>query len=233
MDEAGRAFFWAQWAAGYSAWADYFNEVFSISIDRNFLDLTESCGFFWTLDDVCFAVERPTILNRDERGRLHSATGQSIGYGSGWGLWHWHGVQVTQNVIEHPELITVRDIKDEGNAEVRRVMIDRYGIARYLKDAGAKVVQELPADHPIKGLRSARLLWIGVPGDEDIVMVDLLNSTPEPDGTTKRYQLRVDPKAYGGLASKDCHAAAASTWRMPDGSLAFKRPQDYAPVFES
>jgi hypothetical protein len=25
----------------------------------------------------------------------------------------------------------------------------------------------------------------------------------------------------------------ASTWRMPDGALAFKRPQDYQPVFES
>jgi hypothetical protein len=64
-------------------------------------------------------------------------------------------------------------------------------------------------------------------------MVDVLNSTPEPDGTVKRYQLRVDPNAYDGEASRDCLAAVASTWRMPDGSLAFKRPQDYAPVFES
>jgi hypothetical protein len=233
MNEAGRAFFWAQWAAGYSAWADYFNEVLSISIDRNFLDLTESCGFFWTLDDVCFASERPTKINLDERGRLHSGIEQSIGYSSGWGLWHWHGVQVRREVIERPETITVRDIKDEGNAEVRRVMIDRYGVARYLKDSGARIVHEVPADHPIKGLRTAKLLSVDVPGDESIVMVDLLNSTPEPDGTTKRYQLRVDPNAYAGLASRDCHAAAASTWRNADGSLAFKKHTDYRPAFES
>jgi hypothetical protein len=233
MGEAGRAFFWGQWSSGYSAWADYFNEVLGISIDRNFLDLTESCGFFWTLDDVCFASERPITLNLDDRGRLHSPIGQSIGYSSGWGFWHWHGVAVSQDVIERPERITVRDIKDQGNAEVRRVMIERYGIAKYLKDAGARVVHELPEDHPVKGLRTARLLSIGVPGDESIVMVDLLNSTPEPDGTTKRYQLRIDPNAYDGLASRDCHAAAASTWRLPDGSLAFKKPEHYRPAFES
>jgi hypothetical protein len=72
-----------------------------------------------------------------------------------------------------------------------------------------------------------------VPGVEPIIMVDLLNSTPEPDGSVKRYLLRVDPNAYGGEASRDCLAAVASTWRMPDGALAFKRPSDYSPIFES
>ena len=233
MREAGLAYFWAQFGAGYSAWADFFSEVMGVSVDRNYLDLTESCGFYWTLDDVCFAVERPIVINLDDRGRLHSAVGQSIGYRSGWGLWHWHGVQVKRELIENPETLTVRDIKDETNAEVRRVMIDRYGTARYLKDSGARIVQELPPDHPIKGLRTARLLSVSVPGDEPIVMIDLLNSTPEPDGTTKRYQLRVDPNAYGGKASRDCLAAAASTWRMPNGSLAFQKPEHYAPAFES
>jgi len=116
---------------------------------------------------------------------------------------------------------------------VRRVLIERYGSARYLKDSGAHVAQELPDDFELKGLRSARLLVKEVPGDEKIVMIDLLNSTPEPDGTTKRYQLRVDPNAYDGMASRSCHAAAASTWRMADGSLAFKKHTDYRPSFES
>jgi hypothetical protein len=38
-----------------------------------------------------------------------------------------------------------------------------------------------------------------VPDDEPIVMVDLLNSTPEPDGTIEALlMLRVHPQAYGG-----------------------------------
>lgn len=69
---AGNAFFGGSiWNAGYSAWADYFNEVIGISIDRNFLDITENCGFYWTLDDVCFASERPSYIRRDAEGRLH------------------------------------------------------------------------------------------------------------------------------------------------------------------
>ncbi|MCL5459859.1 hypothetical protein M3M33_14580, partial [Loigolactobacillus coryniformis] len=88
-------------------------------------------------------------------------------------------------------------------------------------------VQHLPIDHKMFGLRDAKLLVKLVPGDEPIVYVDLLNSTPEPDGTVKRYMLRVDPNAYGGMASKDCHAAAASTWRKRNGDLEFQDYKDY------
>jgi hypothetical protein len=156
-----------------------------------------------------------------------------VSWGDGWGVYAIHGVRVTQQIVEAPETLTVHQIERETNAEVRRVMIDRFGPKRYLEQSGAKVVQELPADHYLVGLRTARLLRKEVPDDEPIVMIDLLNSTAEPDGSVKRYLLRVDPNAYDGAASSDCLAAVASTWRMPDGALAFKRPQDYAPVFES
>ena len=31
-------------------------------------------------------------------------------------------------------------------------------------------------------------------GDEDVVMVEVVNSTPEPDGTSRTYWLRVPPR---------------------------------------
>jgi hypothetical protein len=38
------------------------------------------------------------------------------------------------------------------------------------------------------------VLWrIDLPNDEPVVMVEVLNSTPEPDGTTRTYWLRVPP----------------------------------------
>ena len=83
-------------------------------------------------------------------------------------------------------------------------------------------------------MRDAKLLVKEVEDDEPIVFVDLLNSTPEPDGTVKRYLMRVDPNAYNGDAKRYCQAAAASTWRDSiDGVLTFKKWQDYCPVFES
>jgi hypothetical protein len=37
-------------------------------------------------------------------------------------------------------------------------------------------------------------LWRrNVPGGEPIVMIEVVNSTPEPDGSWKRYWLRVPP----------------------------------------
>ena len=190
-------------------------------------------GFRVMHEEFCMVSDFPCRLKVDEQNRPHCADGPSHEWRDGWKLYHWHGVRLDAQIIEAPHTLTVAQIESEANAEIRRVMIDRYGAARYLKDSGAKAVHELAADHPVKGLRTARLLRKEVPGDETIIMVDLLNSTPEPDGTTKRYQLRVSPHEYGGKSATDCHAAAASTWRLHDGSLAFKNYRDYQPEFES
>ena len=167
------------WAA-YSAWTDYFSEVFGISIDRNYLDLTESCGYYWTLDSICFASERPSHINRDDRGRLHSETGQSIGYRCGWGLWHWHSVQVPREVIEQPDSITGPAIIAEQNAEVRRAMIERIGYARFLAEVKAKEIDRDP--DPRWGT------LFEVP-DVPVRFVKVRNCSPEPDGTFKDYVL--------------------------------------------
>jgi hypothetical protein len=195
--------------------------------------LARSASWTWWAPEVAAISDRPESLHRDEQGRLHSTTEAALKYRDGWAIHAVHGVRVPADIIEDRASITVARIEGESNAEVRRVMIDLYGSKRYLADSGATVVQECPANHYLIGLRTARLLRKEVAGDEPILIIDLLNSTAEPDGTTKRYQLRVDPAAYDGEASRDCLAAVASTWRLPDGSLAFKRPQDYAPVFES
>jgi hypothetical protein len=191
-------------------------------------------GFRIVHEKFCMVSDFPCVLERDEENRPHCATGPSHQWRDGWSLYYWHGVKVTRQIIEAPDTMTIAQIEAETNAEVRRVMIDRYGPKRYLEDSGATVVQEMPTDHPIIGLRTARLLRKEVSNDETIIIVDLLDSTPAPDGHTKRYQLRIDPNAYDGAASRDCLAAVASTWRMmPDGSLAFKDYRDYAPAFES
>ena len=195
--------------------------------------LSKSAGWAIPHANICWVSERHNILERDERGRLHCVTGPACAYPDGWGIYAVHGVRVPADIIEDRASLTVARIDAETNAEIRRVMIDLYGSKRYLEDSGASVVQECKSDHYIVGLRTARLLRKEVPDDEPIVMIDLLNSTSEPDGSVKRYLLRVDPAAYDGEASRDCLAAVASTWRNADGSLAFKRFSDYQPIFES
>ena len=230
VERASYAYFGASLWASYPAWADYFNEVLSIDIDRNYLDLCESSGFYWILNDVCFASERPREINLDDNGRLHNENGNSISYPSNWGLYHWHGVQVPEGVILSPELITIDQIKSERNSEVRRIMIERMGYDKYIKESNLILIDECSDDHEIIGLRTARLFK----GDDDLFLLDMLNSTPEPDGSVKRYVLSIDGDSYDGRAGRECLAAMASTWRYPhDMSLFFKRPEDYAPIAES
>ena len=141
-------------------------------------------------------------------------------------LYFWHGVLVPAFVIVRPDWITVEHIETEDNAEVRRVMVERYGEDKYIIDSGLK-----PVAHDDFG----ELFRKDFAGDTPLVYVKVMNSTPEPDGSIKPYFLSVNPEHYGGDAGKSPHAAIASTWRTTkDGKeLFFKRYQDYRPGIET
>jgi hypothetical protein len=244
------------WVGGWgwgAAYTSFFREVAGLELAGDLWDrglayeaTTKAASWWFPHRDFIIVCERPTVIHRElvnsnmQRGwgshRLHCADGPAVGFSDGWGVYSIHGVQIPfkqRHIVEQPNKITVAEIEDERNSEIRRVMIDRYGAARYVSDSGAVVVETTPDDHPMIGLRSAKLLRKNVPDDEPIIYVDLLNSTPEPDGTVKRYMLRVDPNAYGGDAAKNIHAASASTWRNADGGLTYKNWRDYAPIAES
>ncbi len=187
--------------------------------------------------EFCMISDRPEVLRIDDQNRPHCTTGPFCRWRDGFALYAVHGVRVPWDIIEDNSSITVKRIEAEQNAEVRRVMIGLYkggrdvggGPAAYLADSGARVVHE---DKDMLGA-DRRLLWKDVAGDEPIVMIDVRNSTQDPDGTWKRYQLRVDPSAYSGRAGRECLAAIASTWRDVDGSMLFARPEDYQPCVET
>ena len=233
---------WRMWQDGnqWSAWDSYltfFRHVAHLPIDYSKYDAWETLALHSgpriVHPEFCMISDRPTVLTVDNQHRPHGETGPFCRWSDGFALYSWHGTRIPAWIIERPAGITAEKIDAESNAEVRRVMISRYGSARYIQDSGAELVHSLPDNYYVRGLQGARLFRKSRPGDTDIVMVAVKNSTPEPDGSVKDYFLRVEPGAYAGLASRDCHAAVASTWRNADGSLAFQRPQDYAPRFES
>ena len=126
--------------------------------------------------------ERPTALHRDAEGRLHHPDGPAIAYADGWSLYAVHGVRVPERVIQNA--YTAADITAENNAEVRRVMLERYGEARYIEELGAT---------PVDTSDWGTLYQVEQPEDEPLTMVAVWNSTPEPDGTFKRYWLPCPP----------------------------------------
>jgi hypothetical protein len=169
--------------------------------------------------------ERPTHIDRDDRGRLHSTSRKAIAWPDGWGVYRVHGTDVPGWIVEHPERITVAKIDAEQNAEVRRIMLDRFGESRYLEESGAALIH---ADE------FGKLYRRELPGDEPLVMCRVVNSTPEPDGTRKVYWLRVHPELRPLFRSKPGKAprlgpSQKMTARNAVASTFGKLGSEYAP----
>ena len=122
----------------------------------------------------------------------------------------WNGIAVSRRVAFHPETLTHTEILAERNAELRRVMIERFGYERLFETAGA---EELDRDHDAGGER--RLLRIEIPNDEALVCVSV-----RCPSTGHQFVLRVPP------AMTTCRQAVAWT-------AGFDDPDAYRPARET
>ncbi|TXS52918.1 DUF6745 domain-containing protein [Streptomyces sp. t39] len=141
-------------------------------------------GWWWPYEDAAVICERPVELHRDEAGRLDRGDGPALSFPDGFALHAWRGMPVPAEFLAGLADLTPEDIRAEENAELRRVMLEFYGYDRYLAESGAEPVHR----------DETGVLWrIALDGDEDVVMVEVVNSTAEPDGTFRTYWLRVPP----------------------------------------
>lgn len=151
---------------------------------RLWLHQCRDSHWWFECDGIVFVSHRPTVLKLDSGGRLHNERGAALEYGDGFRLCAIHGTEVEEDDVLHPERITVRRVEQERNLELRRALTSLYGQARYLKDSGATLVHQ---DERGKLWRKKR------EGDTDLVMIEVTNSTPEPNGNARSYLLRVPP----------------------------------------
>ncbi|HEY9870990.1 MAG TPA: hypothetical protein V6D08_17625 [Candidatus Obscuribacterales bacterium] len=171
---------------------------------------------------VCFVTDRPLALHLDELNRLHHGSKAALEFEDRSKVHAWHGVCVPPRVIEAPEQITVNVIDAERNAEVRRVMLERFGVERYLRECGAERVHDddfgtlYRKSYPVVPPRG----WPGrAQQEEPLVFVKVVNSTPELDGSFRAYFLRVPPHV------STAREAVAWTFGM--------EVSQYAPVVET
>lgn len=225
---------YGQHDAGWLSFYDFFQDIVGLREEvtplADLIELAKSAGWALPHKNICWVSERHNLLSRDERGRLHNLAGPAVMYPDGWKIYAVHGVRVPEWIIERPAEINVAAIESEQNAEVRRVMMELFGLGRYVSESGAEVVDVAPSDHQQIGIRGARLLR--KPSDlydRPLYFVECVNSSPEPDGSFRKYHLAINPDHYGGAAGRDVVAALASTWRDPaDRSrLIFPTPADY------
>ncbi|MEU0527251.1 DUF6745 domain-containing protein [Streptomyces niveus] len=147
-------------------------------------EVAAHAGWWWPYEKVTVVCERPVELHRDEAGRLDRGDGPALAYPDGFALYAWRGMPVPADFLAELTTLDPARIRTEENAELRRVMLEYYGYDRYLAESGAEPI----------GKDETGILWrIALDDDEDVVMVEVVNSTPEPDGTSRTYWLRVPP----------------------------------------
>ncbi len=205
------------WLAFYDFWQQEYPEIEGVDIITPIKELSKHIGWWTPLKNVAILQHRPLEIHRNSRNQLHNPDGPAVKYRGNCdacNLYRVNGVNVPKKVIDRN--FNAKDIEEEENVEVRRVMIEFYGQEQFLQETNA---EEIHTDE-FGTLYKKELV-----DDEPIMMVKVVNSTPEPDGTFKDYFIRVDPNAYGGL--KTARAAVASTWRNNDGTMIFKKPEDY------
>jgi hypothetical protein len=89
-------------------------------------------------------------------------------------------------------------------------MTEAHGLGRYVRDAGARLVGK-----DVYG----RLWRLERPEGEPLAVVEVVNATPEPDGSSATYRLRVPPDI------RSAHAGVAWTFGRNEGN--------YRPLAES
>ncbi|WP_431917759.1 DUF6745 domain-containing protein [Nonomuraea jabiensis] len=152
--------------------------------------------WWWPFLDFVMLSPRPAELHLEQVGegaravhRPHRADGPAAGWSDGFGVYFWHGTQVTRAVID--DTLTTDEILRETNAEIRRCAIERRGWDRFITEAG--LAQIGPAV-PDPGNPGQTLTLHDVPADIYTTHVRVLlctNGTVERDGTRRRFGLTV------------------------------------------
>lgn len=134
----------------------------------------------------CIVCERPTAIYTNGTG-LHRVDGPAMEWGdTDAGLFAVSGVMVPRQALMGKGL-TAAKVENTANAEARRVLMEVYGQENWLKGTGAVLKHSDGYGELWQRPQRAR-------EDEDLLMLKVVNSTPEPDGSFKDYFLRVPPE---------------------------------------
>lgn len=178
-------------------------------------ELAKYAGWWIPYENVAVVSDRPNELHYDNEGRPHNHSGVAVSFRDGWRFYASHGMEIPAWIIENPDQITADKIDSESNVEIRRAMLEIYGIDKYFNDGnGCQLIDADPDPH------IGALYVRPQVDDEDVYMLKLRNSTQEKDGSWKTYIVRVPPTMKT--------AKQANAW-----TYGFENPEDYKPMEQS
>jgi hypothetical protein len=160
----------------------FFHEVFEENALIHLAQLNEMVSGYQLDPKEALVVRKPTLLERDAQGRLHSASGPCIRYRDGWGVYAWHGVRVPEKLILYPGQVTREDWTQERNVEVRRAIQERLGNERFIEMVGGKQIDVG---------RRGKLIEIDLGTDDPERVAHYVQV--QDSSTERQYYLRVPP----------------------------------------
>jgi len=134
------------------AWEVFYDFCNKIGVQYNewqretldmWLNQSKECHWWFPYDGIVLASERHQEVHRNERGQLHKDGGMAVKYSDGWGVYYLNGVSVPEKYILTPsEQIDPKDVLAETNVEVRRELIRKIGVERFIQAAGGKALDK-------------------------------------------------------------------------------------------
>lgn len=113
--------------------------------------MEDSFWWFITPENVCVVCDSPEqlhVVDTHTRSYLHCENGPAISWPDkdsehpGYKAFYIDGFKVDEQIVLRPDTQTVEQIKGESNNDLRAIRLARYGMARYLLETGANVIDE-------------------------------------------------------------------------------------------
>jgi hypothetical protein len=161
------------------------------------LAISKSMGWWSAFEGIVFCCERPEKQIVNSAGVLHCENGPAILCREGWPVWALNGVQMKEDQIMTPsERMDPRIILSEQNVDVRRELLRKIGIERFMQVSQTKKLHamgdyellaidlssELPQRRFLKMLNPSLGIWHveGVPQECETVQHALNSRKPAP-----------------------------------------------------
>ena len=137
---------WAGWQGFY----EFFDKELGIKgleIIRPTCALSQDVGWIFPYENLCLMVQKPTEIHLNAGGRLHNEHGMAIKWSDGKGIYSLNGVQVPAWSMETPkDNIQPEKILGLASTEQRMALMKYIGLAKFLKDLKAEVIDENNGD---------------------------------------------------------------------------------------
>ena len=186
---------WLVWAGWYD-YAKYIGVAFDMKKYDLFMRFVSEVSFIIPYKGIAFISEKPSQIHWKDR-QLHKDGGMAVKYSDGYGMYCLNGVRVPEWLAETPAMeIDPKKVVEESNVEVRREILRKIGIERFVQKMGAETLDK-------KG------------------NYELLDIEPAfNDGVSRLYLKMRNPSIstwhVEGVGSECKTVAEALHWRKPD-----------------